>query len=84
MTDTAQCAKCAFKIDLPHTDMMEIFYKNHDCEVTELQSAIQRVRELHRKDLSGDCSACVIDAQYGAKMYENYPCPTIKALDGEQ
>lgn len=52
-------------------------------QATKMNEAINRVRELHREDSSGDCSACVVDAQYGAKMYENYPCPTIKALDGE-
>jgi hypothetical protein len=51
--------------------------------VDQLSKAVERVRELHREDSSGDCSACVIDAQYGAKMYADYPCPTIKALDGE-
>ena len=43
------------------------------------QSAIQRVRELHTKSVVNDgfpsqCTLC---------GYE-YPCVTIKALDGEQ
>lgn len=75
------------KIDLPHTDMMEIFYKNHDCEVTELQSAIQRVRELHKPSEvwagNYECIECSPNS-CGCCSYVEYPCPTIQALDGEQ
>ncbi len=44
----------------------------------ELQDAINRVRELHKPYIYGNadgssCSACD----------NEYPCPTIKALDGE-
>jgi hypothetical protein len=49
-----------------------------------LQDAIQRVRELH-KEMNGPaddltCSACAVDEL----NYPEYPCPTIKALEGEQ
>ena len=81
MTDTAQCAKCAFKIDLPHSDMLEIFYKDHNCELTALQEAIQRVRELHYKDEYGFCSECYWQSDC---LIEEYPCRTLKALEGEQ
>jgi len=38
-------------------------------------NSIQRVRELHYEYLdAGDCAGCD----------HIYPCPTIKALDGEQ
>ena len=47
-------------------------------------AAIQRVRNLHRQingpydDLT--CSECAQDEEY----YPEWPCDTIKALDGEQ
>jgi hypothetical protein len=50
----------------------------------KLEKAVERVRELHHKDSNGDCSVCVVDAQYGAKMYAPYPCSTIQALDSDQ
>ena len=44
--------------------------------------AIQRVRELHKDNGWGECSACWEgdDPAYPVEL----PCPTIKALDGEQ
>jgi len=40
-----------------------------------LAAAIERVRELHYEyPDTGDCAGC----------NHIYPCPTIKALDGEQ
>jgi hypothetical protein len=50
--------------------------------------AIQRVRELHksRKTISGEvCDGCETecDDPWESIHYMNYPCPTIKALDGE-
>lgn len=57
----------------------------------EMREAIARVRELHKTQMSKDncvhnkdyvdsCSAC------GAcnECLDDYPCPTIQALDGEQ
>ena len=45
--------------------------------------AIERVRNLHYKYDAG-CSCCD-SAQYEcAHCLTDYPCPTIKALDGEQ
>lgn len=54
-------------------------------EIQRLEEAIQRVRELHkpcdcRDDyplLDGVCNVCM-------DCDEQHPCPTIKALDGEQ
>lgn len=44
-----------------------------------LTNAIQRVRELHKQN-GIKCNSCADDRG----DYELYPCPTIKALDGEQ
>lgn len=49
-----------------------------------LENAIARVRELHKPDSEGDCTQCVIGAQYGTLMYASYPCKTIQELDNEQ
>ena len=53
--------------------------------------AIARVRELHkpRKYRDGDeliCSVCLEYSEdfYGEVFAPDYPCDTIKALDGEQ
>ena len=51
-------------------------------EIQELKAVIQRVRELHTQSgevhvLGGSMPIC-----FGCRTF--YPCPTIKALDGEQ
>lgn len=46
--------------------------------------AIERVRELHYREIDTSdyhCAECS-DTEYG--HYIDYPCNTIKALDGEQ
>jgi hypothetical protein len=55
-------------------------------EINSLKASIQRVRELHKpKELYNPvkgwqiCSSCFNDLEPYL-----YPCPTIKALDGEQ
>lgn len=52
----------------------------------DMQDAIRRVRELH-KPVAGIgvtvCAVCVDDMMYWTEQVE-YPCDTIKALDGEQ
>jgi hypothetical protein len=53
-------------------------------QVNALRESIQRVRELHI-EINGPaddrtCSACAVDEH----NYPEYPCPTIKALDGDQ
>jgi hypothetical protein len=46
--------------------------------------AIERVRELHKEDNTGYCELCTaIATPDGSDYLSKYPCPTIKALDGE-
>jgi len=56
---------------------------------------LQAVRELHNVDEYGCCAHCSEDMCWGCQEWMNcvecdcpchgkYPCPTIKALDGEQ
>lgn len=59
----------------------------------EANSAVQRVRELHQPDEKKFCSHCAENGpcwgcgEYGSiddcQCEPKYPCPTIKALDGE-
>lgn len=76
-----QCGKCGYKTEVPShsTSYIDQFAEMHDCEATRLQAQIERVRELH-KDNSGTCSHCLYDEIH----HEEYPCETIKVLDGEQ
>jgi len=49
--------------------------------------AIQRVRELHFDNGFGNCITCYQSWENGFSVSVFpivYPCPTIKALDGEQ
>ena len=52
-----------------------------------MYAAIQRVRELHQaKEVwagNYECIECS-PSSCGCCSYVEYPCPTIKALDGEQ
>ena len=59
----------------------------------KLVEAIVRVRELHKlrievneNGFSNDtCNGCYDeDSSTGTQFHHDYPCPTIKALDGEQ
>ena len=76
-----QCAKCAYTIEVPEfsTSHIDQFAEMHNCDSTKLQQAIQRVRELHKQN-GIKCNSCGDDRG----DYALYPCPTIKALDGEQ
>jgi hypothetical protein len=51
-------------------------------ELKELKDSIQRVRELHYKTNGGYCHCCC-QGSIECEPFP-YPCPTIKALDGEQ
>lgn len=60
-------------------------------EALEGRNAIQRVRELHsphKFDVLLDiyvCNECSQINEHGMNIFGiEYPCPTIKALDGEQ
>jgi hypothetical protein len=46
----------------------------------DVEEAIKRVRQLHRRDVHNYCSHCY--GYMGTSAF--YPCPTVKALDGEQ
>jgi len=48
-------------------------------ENERLQDAIERVRALHRPD-EGECDNCHIE---DSGRFEPHPCPTLRALDGE-
>jgi hypothetical protein len=58
----------------------------------EAVEAVKRVRELHKKvdandSVCGDPDCCgeyIEDWTMCQDCYSDYPCPTIKALDGEQ
>lgn len=48
--------------------------------VEAAEAAVQRVREAHFPDEDGDCDFCV--NYYCDTRKAEYPCPTIRALDG--
>ena len=50
-------------------------------EFRKYYDAIERVREVHYKTDSGYCHICC-EGSFGCEPCP-YPCPTIKALDGE-
>ena len=56
-------------------------------ELAELRAAIARVRELHSSIpcFKSDCECEGLCRSCSSLHWEvDYPCPTIKALDGEQ
>jgi len=56
-----------------------------NAELSEAKQAIQRVRELHKpSEMLGIWDAvCSVCTEGDLHDYVEYPCPTIKALDGE-
>jgi len=50
-------------------------------QATKMNEAIIRVREMHYKYNAG-CSCCDSVQYECAHCLTDYPCPTIKALDG--
>ena len=46
-----------------------------------LRAAIDRVRALHRPTLEG--AHCVVCHSSDSSDWDFYPCPTIRALDGD-
>jgi hypothetical protein len=61
----------------PETDALTGMFKEHD----EALSAIERVRDLHEEVPCTEEGECCQICDYCGVVY---PCPTIKALDGEQ
>jgi hypothetical protein len=55
-------------------------------QIEKYKAQVERVRELHSKTENGKCHHCIDDYNFmDSKLdWEDYPCPTIKALDGEQ
>jgi ABC-type Zn uptake system ZnuABC Zn-binding protein ZnuA len=56
------------------------YQRNMDKQLT---AQIQRVRELHHPYNGGTYGTCCFECEVG-DVPVSYPCPTIKALDGEQ
>lgn len=46
-------------------------------DMMTLTNAVTRVRELHKRQVNS-----LPNSEVCAACYDNYPCPTIKALDG--
>jgi hypothetical protein len=78
-------------------DMIKIteeagLYEEPEPTFDEINNAIKRVRELHKEvdandSVCGDPDCCgeyIEDWTMCQDCYSDYPCPTIKALDGEQ
>ena len=54
-------------------------------KVAKLEADIQRVRDLHKPNDDNECSVCACGVWNDGELeYERYPCPTLRALDGEQ
>lgn len=71
-------------------DILEMLRKDWRTAIKDME-AIARVRELHKSETgyagSVYCSICLYETENLGETVafnENYPCPTIKALDGEQ
>lgn len=73
---------------LPYVEAMRLMY-GHLRASTVLalieraeaaEAAVQRVREKHFPDENGDCDFCV--NYYCDTRKAEYPCPTIRTLDG--
>jgi hypothetical protein len=50
-------------------------------ENAKLRAAIERVRALHRPTLEG--AHCVVCHSSDSSDWDFYPCPTLRALNGE-
>lgn len=48
-----------------------------------LKNAIDRVRELHTKSEFGTCEFCIAGYTGGYPYNYKFPCPTLRALDGD-
>lgn len=52
--------------------------------IYQLEQAIERVRNLHVAGYDNACHICIKALDYDSydAVYEEYPCPTIEALNG--
>lgn len=48
-------------------------------QIEKYKAQVERVRELHKRQVNS-----LPNSEVCAACYDNYPCPTIQALDGEQ
>ena len=80
-TNECGCGSCSICYDFEMKPLLEA------------REAIQRVRELHKLRVeinengfaNDTCNGCFDeDSSTGEHFHHPYPCPTIKALDGEQ
>ena len=64
-------------------EILQVQAENLHYLMTQAYEAIERVRELHKPfgDKSQWCDHCEIGANSGYD-WADYPCDTIKALDG--
>jgi hypothetical protein len=70
-------------------ELLSLYIKNWDdvattslktlSDLLDANLKIQRVRELHKRQVNS-----LPNSEVCAACYDNYPCPTIQALDGEQ
>ena len=54
-------------------------------QATKMNEAINRVRELHKKETRDSISFCIacVDHDGNGDSWQIWPCETIEALDGE-
>jgi hypothetical protein len=63
-------------------EKLDALCDSYELEIYALDATIQRVRELHRY-LPCNCGDGICTG-FCEVCDDEYPCPTIKALDGEQ
>lgn len=79
LTWVKACVFCRFTADTANGIYLHAMVK-HPHEVSAaieaLETAVERIRDLH--------TPVAIDGEAWCQCEVPYPCPTIKALDGEQ
>lgn len=56
----------------------------HLIEYKEMREAIARVRAVHKPDENNHCCRCIAGYVHPYPYNYAYPCPTIRALDGDK
>jgi len=73
-----------FGVTCPHWEPCDCLVDGADFmadEILKLRTAIDRVRALHRPTLEG--AHCVVCHSSDSSDWDFYPCPTLRALDGD-